>query len=409
MDDAKTSAARRLFADRAWRTLWIAQVVSVLGDFVALFGVVSLITFRLHGRPSDVTSVVLASTLPLALVTPFAGAFVDRAPAKRVLVASDLLRAVLVCSLVLVQDVRQIALVLAATSLVSSFFGPAQMIALRKLVPKEDLLTANALMAQAFFLVRTLSPTLAGALVSFLGERACFWLDGASFAISGALLATLPLVHVPHPHEITVRSLARDLRDANRFAFTHRTLSFAFVSIGAAMLVFGGFGPLVAVYVRDQLHAGPMVYGSVSTMLGVGLIAGTGLAAKVARGRHAPSVILCGLLGFATGPALLGAIPHPAGAAFGTFAAGFAFGFILVPAQTISQTETPPEMMGRVSSTFVALHMAAQTAGLAASGRLADRIGIRPTFFACAAVMAAFAAAGWLWMRRRVPALAPDV
>lgn len=409
MDEARVPPVRRLFANRAWRALWIAQVVSVLGDFVALFGVVSLITFRLHGRPSDVTSVVLASTLPLALITPFAGAFVDRAPAKRVLVASDLLRAILVCSLVLVRDVRQIALVLAATSVVSSFFGPAQMIALRKLVPKEELLSANALMAQAFFAVRTLSPTLAGALVSFLGERACFWLDGASFALSGALLASLPLVHVPHPHEITVRSLARDLRDAHRFVFTHRTLSFAFSAIGAALLVFGGFGPLVAVYVRDQLHAGPMAYGAVSTMLGVGLVAGTGIAARVARGRPPASVIVCGLLAFALGPALLGAIPHPAGAAVATFAAGSSFGFILVPAQTISQTETPPEMMGRVGSTFVAFHMAAQAAGLAASGHLADRIGIRPTFFACAALMAAFAATGWLWMRRRAPVLAPDV
>jgi MFS family permease len=398
---------RSLFANRGYRALWAAQFVSVLGDFIALFGVVSFITFRLHGTPSDVTSVILASTLSMALVTPFGGALVDRLRVKWVLVASDLIRAVLVSSLVLVHDVRHIAILLAANSVVSSFFAPAQMIALRKLVPPGELLTANALMAQAFFAVRSFSPALAGALVALLGERACFWADGASFAVSGALLATLPLVHVPHPHDITVRSLARDFRDANRFIFTHRQLTFAFVALSAAMLVFGGFMPLIAVYVRDHLHGGPLAYGFASTMLGVGLIIGTGMAARVAKGRHAPSVIIAGLFGFGVGPALLGAIPHPVGAALGTFTAGFAFGFVMVPGQTLSQTETPPAMMGRVSSTFMALYMSAQTVGLAFSGRLADALGIRTTFYLCAVTMAVFALAGRLWMRPRAAMVGP--
>src|SRR5215470_17933767 len=124
-----------VFGQRSFRTLWIAQFVSIFGDFIALFGVISLITFRLHGTPVDVTSVMVFFIIPPALIGPFAGVLVDRWPVKRVMIASDLVRAVLAASLVFVSDVRQIGPVLAGLSIVSSFFGPAQSVALRTLVP----------------------------------------------------------------------------------------------------------------------------------------------------------------------------------------------------------------------------------------------------------------------------------
>ncbi len=165
---------RTVFAQPAFRTLWLAQFVSVFGDFLAIFGVISRITFTLHGTATQVALVIVAYMAPMTVVAPVAGVLVDRWPVRRVMIASDLIRAVLAASLVLAHSVPQIALTLATLGLVSSFFGPAQSVALRTLVAKEDLLSANALLAQAFYLVRVLSPALAGALVAWLGANACF-------------------------------------------------------------------------------------------------------------------------------------------------------------------------------------------------------------------------------------------
>ena len=76
--DNKRPDSRGVFSQRDFRTLWLAQFVSVFGDFLALFGVVSLITFRWHGTATQVTYLLIAYMLPLAVVSPISGVFVDR-------------------------------------------------------------------------------------------------------------------------------------------------------------------------------------------------------------------------------------------------------------------------------------------------------------------------------------------
>src|SRR5215472_16186483 len=129
---------KEVLRQKSFRRLWTAQFVSIFGDFLALFGVISLITFRLHGTAVQVTAVTLSYALPLAIVSPPAGVMVDHWKVKRVMIASDLIRGVLVLPLVFVTSVPQICAIFAALSTVSSFFAPAQSVALRVLVPKED-------------------------------------------------------------------------------------------------------------------------------------------------------------------------------------------------------------------------------------------------------------------------------
>jgi MFS family permease len=173
---------------KPFRTLWLAQFVSVFGDFLALFGVISLITFRWHGTAVQVTTITIAYILPLAIIGPVAGVFVDHWNVKRLMIASDLIRAVLILMLVFVHDVTQISVIFLLMSAVSSFFMPAQSVTIRTVVPPEGLLAANAMMAQAFYVVRLLSPAAAGALVAWLTEKSCFYLDVVSFVFSAAMI-----------------------------------------------------------------------------------------------------------------------------------------------------------------------------------------------------------------------------
>src|SRR5437870_11519199 len=158
------------------KRLWRGQVVSILGDFLAVFGVINLITFKWHGTPLQVTNVMIAFIIPMAIVGPLAGVFVDRWNVKRTMIISDLIRAALILGLVFVTRMEQIYVLFFLVSTVSSFFGPSQSVTLRTLVPVNGLMSANALMSQAFYTMRIIAPAGRVCWCTGLGTiRASIW------------------------------------------------------------------------------------------------------------------------------------------------------------------------------------------------------------------------------------------
>src|ERR1035441_3429567 len=116
---------------RSVRRLWLAPLVSIFGGFFAIFAVFSLVIFQLHGPPTQVSMILVAYMLPLAVVSPLAGVFVDKWNVKWTMIASDLVRGVLVLVLVFVRDLNAIYFIFLGLSTVSSFFVPAQSVAVR--------------------------------------------------------------------------------------------------------------------------------------------------------------------------------------------------------------------------------------------------------------------------------------
>src|SRR5215467_13092605 len=260
------------------------------------------------------------------------------------MIASDFIRAVLILMLVFVHDVTQISIIFLLMSAVSSFFVPAQSVTIRTVVPPEGLLAANAMMAQAFYIVRLLSPAAAGALVAWLTERSCFYLDVASFVFSAAMISGLAVLRPARAQgEKTVKSLTQDFLAGNKFIFTHAGLAFVFIAMAVAMFVLSSFSPLISIYIRDSLSAGSFLFGMISAMVGVGLIVGTQLVTRLAGSGPKAYVVMGGLFLLGLGAGLLGAFRNTAMAAVSTFAMGFGIAFVWIPAQTMSQQETPPQ------------------------------------------------------------------
>src|SRR5215471_19732468 len=99
---------REVLKIKAVRRLWAAQVVSVFGDFLAIFAVLSYVSFKLHATAVQVTLISISFMIPFALIGPVAGVFVDRWNVKRTMIASDLIRAVLAFGLVFTGTLSQI-------------------------------------------------------------------------------------------------------------------------------------------------------------------------------------------------------------------------------------------------------------------------------------------------------------
>lgn len=371
------------------RRVWYAQLVSLLGDFLALFAVLSVVTYRMHGTATQVTGVSIAYMLPLAVLGPLSGVFVDRWPIKPTLVASDLTRAALVLLLFVAGSLWQIYLVLAALSCVSSFFAPAQSVTIRTYVPPHGLLSANALMQMAMLGTRVIGPAAAGALVAAFGPRVCYTVDVVSFVASAAIISTVAIVRPPAPPRAEstnskLHQIFSDMKEGASFIFHHASISFVVMAMAAGMFVIGCFGPLIAIWVREWLHASAGIFGIVSAMVGVGMLCGMPVVRRLSGTVANATLVLSGLAGIGLGALLLGALPWVPASMFACFTLGFMFSGVIVPAQTLMQKETPHALMGRISSTSMSVIFLGQLAGLVLSGVLAQRIGVRAVFFLCA-------------------------
>jgi len=386
------------------RRVWYAQVVSLLGDFLALFAVISVVTYRMHGTPGQVTGVQIAYMLPLAVLGPLSGVFVDRWPLKPTLVASDLIRAGLVLLLFAASSMWQIYVILCALSCVSSFFGPAQSVTIRSHVPPHGLISANALMQMAMMGTRVIGPAAAGALVSAFGPNVCYAVDFVSFIVSAALIGSVAIVRPPAPPRAAaettkskVHAIVHEMGEGMRFIFHHAAISFVVMAMAAGMFVMGCFGPLIAVYVRDWLHARAGIFGVVSAMVGIGMMVGVPLVRRLSGRVSNSALVLSGLAGIGLGALLLGALPWVAMSMLACFTLGFAFACVIVPAQTLLQQETPHALMGRISSSTMSVVFFAQLIGLVLSGVLAETFGVRAVFFLCAVIAWILTGAGkWL-------------
>ncbi len=401
----------------AMRRLWYAQIISVFGDVLALFAVIGILTFQLHGTAQQVIGVQIAYLLPIAVLGIIAGVFVDRWPLKPTMVASDLTRAVLVLLLLRATSVWHFYAILAAISIVSSFFGPAQGVAIRSAVPLHGLRSANSLMQQVMFGMRIVGPAVAGLMVSFFGNTSCYITDAVSFIGSGLLIASVAFhapeakaVHVTQnaPEHTGLTSIFSDMRQGISFIVHHAALLFVILALAAGMFVLGCFGPLIAVYVRDSLHASTRIFGIAQAMIGIGMFLGINALNAFGKSIRNTVLVYSGLGGIALGLALLTGVTQIWSTILGNLIVGFAVAGIIIPAQTLIQQETPHALMGRVGSTVMSVIFTAQIAGLILSGQLAQHIGVRQVFAVCAILLIILIAAGRLWMEPK-PQPTPDV
>ena len=392
---------KQVLGNREFRLLWIGQFVSSFGDWLAILALFSLIAFRWKGTPEQVAGIFVAFILPFALLGPLAGVFVDRWNLKRTMIASDIVRAALVALFALAAVLWQVYAVMAMVSLISCFFLPAMNKAIPHLVKKEELMVANALNAQTIHLTKIVAPAVAGLLVAWAGEKACFLLDALTFLFSAGMIAAISIgpstaaADAAPRTEKKLSAVFEEFREGLAFLNGHIALRFVVLAMAAAMFIIGAFNALIAVYVRETLHAESKVFGALMSSIGLGTVAGAVWIAKFAQHRPKPLLVVWGIFGMGVGVLLLAVATSSPAAIACSLALGLAASAVLIPSQTMTQQETPPAMLGRVSSVSISLMTVAQLTGVAISGKLAAWMGIRHAYLLLAALLGVIGAGGF--------------
>ena len=262
-------------------------------------------------------------------------------------------------------------------------------------------------MQQVMFGMRIVGPAIAAFMVAYLGSASCYIFDSASFVGSACLIASVTFLKKDKPAGQAAQSAENasaigkiwlDMKQGISFIVHHAALLFVIMAMASGMFVIGCFGPLIAIYVRDSLHASTKMFGIVSPMIGLGMLLGINGLNAFGKKLSNTLLVYCGLFGIAVGLLILTFLTHVWSTLVGNFIIGFAVAAIVVPAQTLFQQATPPELMGRVGSTFMSIVFSAQILGLVLSGLLTQHIGVQQVFALCAGMLLVLIAVGRIWM-----------
>jgi MFS family permease len=398
---------REVLKIRPVRSLWIAQVVSIFGDFLAIFAVFSVVTFNFHGTANQVGMILVSYLAPLAVISPIAGVYIDRWNVKWTMISSDLIRGVLVLLLLRVHDLYAIYAIFFALSAVSSFFIPAQSVTVRTITPQAGLMATNALMSQAVQGLTIISPAIAGLLVQWLGANSCFLIDSLSFFFSAAMVSSIVIHREAAPAGPEAASVIASMKQGITFVFSHAAISFVVISMTAGMFAIRCFGALLSVYVRDILKAGSSTFGVLNSLIGVGMIISSQFVPRLSRKISKQHLVTYGLGGMGVAvfvAALLGTVASTAASMLGL---GFFAAFIMIPAQTLIQQETPQELLGRVASSLMSLITMSQLAAMLVAGPVAQSAGIRNLYYGSAALLVLIAIIGLRQLRQPAPSEKP--
>lgn len=403
------SGLRAVFAVPGYRRLWAARTASQWGDVAATVAL-GLLVFELTGSGLGVAGVVAAEILPVLLLAPLAGVIVDRLSRRAVMVAADLVRALLAGLLPLVADhVGAVYIVAAGMSAATVFFNPAAGAVLPNLVDRDGLIAANSGIWTAAVLSQIVLAPLTGLLVTVAGLSIAFWVNAVSYLLSAALLARLPEPARPPTSDIAEgadgRWRARWTAAAAgiRHITNDRRLTALAIGQSLAALSAGATSALLVLYVREHLHAPPVGYGVAIGAIGVGAVAGPLLLVRLIRDPARP--------GWVFGPyavrggvdltlATVSTLP-PAAAALAVYGLGTSTGAVTF--NSMLQATVPDTLRGRVMAAFDITWQTGRLASLGIGAILADQIGIRAVYVLGGVLLLAAAALAPLARTRARP------
>jgi MFS family permease len=383
------SYLRLVRGNRNFRRLWLAQIVSEIGDWFYTLSIYTLL-LQLTGQASSVALALVLQVLPQTFIGPTAGVVNDRLRRKHVMIAADVVRVFVVLAMLLVRSRSTVWLVyplLLAETIMAAFFEPARSAVIPNIAARGEVLIANTLSSATWSVNLLIGASVGGLVAAFFGRNAVFILNALSFLVSAILIAGM---HFSEPHAESAAPLRpRDLVDFSpvlegiRYVRNHRTLlPTVFAKAGELMI-----GPSWVIFTVMGAHEFAVHWRNVDTargaMLGMsillggrglGALAGPLIAARWAgrRDRRLQLGILFGYLTIALGYGTLGSSRTVWMAAACAMLAHAGGSTVWVFSTTILQLHTDDRFRGRVFSADLGFSMLTIAAGAYLCGRLLD-------------------------------------
>jgi MFS family permease len=398
----------RLLRDNSnYRNLWIGQIVSEVGDHFNNIAVFSLAVGATHSG-LVVSGVMLARAVPAMLIGPAAGVVLDRLNRKHIMIASDVVRAVVAGLFILTVNRTDTWLLYALSALLmlaSPFFTAGRSAILPSIATREELHTANSLTQTTGWTTLTLGTFLGGASDAQLGYNWAFFVNAMSFVISAACVSRLYLAGRGFRPARAARSGTHSVRPWHEYKEGLRymrsvplILGLLLINIGwatgggAAQILFSVFGEIV-------FDRGPAGLGIVWGFAGVGLLCGGALAytigPRLSFAHYKRTIIVCYIIHggsyilFSQAPSF-----HLALVFIALSRAGVGVSSVLNMSQLLRIV--PDGLRGRVFSTMDSLQWSVMMMSMLAAG-IASQYYDPRTIGAVAGALSSSTALFWGW------------
>ena len=374
------TADGRLFESlqyRDYRLFWFGQLVSVLG-FQMLMLTQLWLVYDLTGSTIQLGLVGLSSAVPSIVLNLFGGVVADKVNPRRLIMATQLLGAVVILALatLALSDVIQAWHVMVAAFFMGglmAFDGPSRQSIFPHLIDRRSMQNAVALNAVVWQGTRIVGPGLAGILIEVVGTAVIFYMTAVGFVIFVLFLAA---VRMPQIERRSSGSVMRDMGEG--LAFIRDNFIFAFL---LGMTFFNSFFglsyvQLLPVFQKDVLNVSESGLGLLAGMAGVGALSGTFIVASMSGIRRKGLVMIGGAVVFGATLVLFGysrwfwvSVPLVA-------LAGFSSSIYMVLSQTALQMRVPDQFRGRVMGIWIITYNLMPLGGFQA-GVVASLVDVR--------------------------------
>jgi MFS family permease len=373
-------------ADRAFRTFWFGQTVSLFGSQVTFLALPLAAILVLHASPLEMGLLGAVEFAPFLLLTLVAGAWIDRIRRRPVLLAANLLRAGLIGLVPVAAVTGQLSMpILAAIAFAAGCcavcFEVAMLAYVPSLVGRERLTSANARLFGSASAAEVVGPGLAGLLVSIVGAPLALLADAASYLVSALSLASIRRPE-PEPAVAPRRNLRAEITEGLRAVFGHPILR-AFAFEAATFNVFvNALNAAFLLYLTRELGFAPALVGTVLAVGAVGSLAGSVLAGRLAArlglGRTILGAMIVACSVYLVIPFLGGPTPFAAGVLGAVLAvAGAGISVTVIHVMTIRQTVTPDRLLARMNASYRTLGYGLMPVGALLGGILGETLGLR--------------------------------
>jgi len=376
---------------RSFRRLAAALAASQIGDW--LYNVALLtVVYERTGSPAWIALTTAARVVPIVVLGPLGGVVADRFDRRRVMIASDVLRMVLMAALALVAaaglPVVAAPVLAALVTAAGSAYPPAVAATTPRLVADEQLVAANALRSAIGAASIVVGPALGAGLLLVASPSAAILVNAVTFAVSALLVASIPGSEAFAPARSgATASVLADLRDG---AAALRRSRPVVVLIGAEIATSAVYGAQTVLLVLLARRFGGDGYGLLIGAIGAGGLLGAAIGGRVA-GRSS-AVLVAALLLVAAAMALLAATPSLPAAMLFAAAGGVGSIVVEIMSETGMQRHLDDTVLARAYGLALPAVLGGIVAGSLVAAPLQAAVGLDGAFVACGLAVALYAA-----------------
>lgn len=337
---------------------------------------IGLVYQRAPGSSMQIAKILSFTIIPVFLIGPVAGVYVDRWDRRRTMYICDLLRAGLILCIPLFLFYRQsflpIYIIIFLTFCIGRFFVPAKLSIIPELVEPKDLLLANSLVNTTGMIAAIVGFGISGLLVQWLGAQKGFYFDALSFLISGIFIFLISIRAVRtggHRRErgrelveLIRKSLWDEIKEGFVYFAKNKNLRFTSIITFILWSALGAVYVVSIVFIQQTLKTVTGELGLLIMFLGTGLLGGALIYGRFGQ-RISPykiifvTLILSGimLIVFAS---VLNTHPYFTTAALLSFVLGLTISPIMIASNTIIHHVSENNMLGKVFSAFeIIMHL----------------------------------------------------